>query len=123
MNRELPSEESQRRYEEFFVLFNKGAFFEAHEVLEPVWLASRTGPDGLFYKGLIQLAGAFVHVQKRRKAPAQALFRLAEQNLCRYPVVHNNLEMRPVIGLVKTWLQALELDQLEALAPLICLRK
>src|SRR5262245_52833141 len=41
--------------------FNRQLYFEAHEVLEQLWLPQRSGPDGDFYKGLIQLAGAFVH--------------------------------------------------------------
>ena len=59
----------------YFVCFNRGLFYEAHEVLEELWLADRHGPNGSFYKGLIQLAGAFVHLQKGRGGPAAALFK------------------------------------------------
>ena len=48
----------------YFACFNRGWFYEAHDVLEELWLANRTGPNYAFYKGLIQLAGAFVHLQK-----------------------------------------------------------
>src|SRR3989304_9926528 len=54
----------------YFDCFNRQLFYEAHDVLEEIWLADRHGPDGDFYKGLIQLAGAFVHVQKNRSGPA-----------------------------------------------------
>jgi len=44
--------------------FNEQKFYEAHDVLEALWLQDRNGPDGDFFKGLIQFAGAFVHLQK-----------------------------------------------------------
>ena len=49
-----------RHYHGFFECFNRGEFYEAHDVLEQLWLADKEGPKGKFYKGLIQLAGAFV---------------------------------------------------------------
>ena len=65
----------------YFACFNQQLYFEAHDVLEELWLVDRKGPDGDFYKGLIQLAGAFVHLQKNRLRPSAALFKLAEANL------------------------------------------
>ena len=51
------------RFAGYFILFNEQKFYEAHDVLEDLWLPDRHGPNGHFYKGLIQLAGAFVHLQ------------------------------------------------------------
>jgi predicted metal-dependent hydrolase len=56
----------------YFECFNQQLFYEAHDVLEELWLAQRRQPNDLFYKGLIQLAGAFVHLQKNRLKPAAA---------------------------------------------------
>ncbi len=92
----------------FFECFNQGLFYEAHDVLEELWLAERKGPNDAFYKGLIQLAGAFVHLQKDRLRPAAALFKLAHSNLQPYPVVHQHLDIRTVIQLIEDWLQKLE---------------
>ena len=64
----------------YFELFNAQLFYEAHDVLEELWLPIRREPQGDFYKGLIQLAGAFVHLQKNRLRPAAALFKLARTN-------------------------------------------
>ena len=89
---------------EYFEYFNRGMFFEGHEVLEAIWLPARDGPDGDFYKGLIQLAGAFVHVQKRRRGPAAALFRLASANLGKYPPLHHDLNINSVLRLIRGWL-------------------
>jgi uncharacterized protein len=41
-------------------LFNRGEFFEAHEVLEDVWRAAPT-EQKKFLQGLVQLAVAFHH--------------------------------------------------------------
>ncbi len=41
--------------EEGIRLFNEGFYFEAHDVLEEVWIG-RTGREKVFYQGLIQVA-------------------------------------------------------------------
>ena len=79
MIQDLQGGELDPHYAGFFECFNQQLFYEAHDVLEELWLPRRREPDGLFYKGLIQLAGAFVHLQKDRLSPAAALFRLARQ--------------------------------------------
>src|SRR5204863_6553791 len=93
----------------FFDCFNQQRFFEAHEVLEELWLPERGKPKGLFYQGLIQLAGAFVHVQKSRLGPARALFRLADENLEKYLPVYEELDVVAVRELILDWLLRLEL--------------
>jgi hypothetical protein len=80
-------------YRAFFQCWNEQRYYEAHDVLEQVWLHDPITPeDAQFFKGLIQAAGAFVHLQKhyqhpthpkhgKRLGPAVRLFRLAEKNL------------------------------------------
>lgn len=99
------------RYAGYFALFNQQKFYEAHDVLEDLWLADRHGPDGDFFKGLIQLAGAFVHLQKNRLRPSAALFTLARNNLCKYPERHHHLDIGEVRRLIDDWLKALEAGQ------------
>ena len=72
------------------------------------WLADRHGPNGDFFKGLIQLAGAFVHLQKERLRPSAALFKLARNNLQKYPARHEHLDVMLVLGLIESWLGWLE---------------
>ena len=96
------------RYAGYFALFNQQKFYEAHDVLEDLWLADRHGSDGDFYKGLIQLAGAFVHLQKNRLRPSAALFKLAQVNLGKYPLLHEQLNLAEVVRLVGDWLDRLE---------------
>jgi predicted metal-dependent hydrolase len=52
-----------RRFTEFIRLFNEETFYEAHEVLEDLWLAT-DGRMKPFYKGLIQCAVALAHCQR-----------------------------------------------------------
>jgi hypothetical protein len=78
-------------YRGFFRCWNEQRYYEAHDVLEHLWL-STTSEEANYYKGLIQAAGGFVHLQKhyqhpthpkhgRRLGPAVRLFALAERNL------------------------------------------
>lgn len=100
--------ELDAHYLGYFDCFNRQLFYEAHDVLEELWLADRRGPDGDFYKGLIQLAGAFVHIQKNRRGPAGALFRLAQANLQKYPTRHHHLNLGKALQLIREWLVNLE---------------
>ncbi|MGD1085307.1 MAG: DUF309 domain-containing protein [Verrucomicrobiota bacterium] len=105
------------RYAAYFDCFNRGHFYEAHEVLEHLWLPERGRPNGLFYKGLIQLAGAFVHLQKDRPAPAAALLKLARANLMKYPPQHEHLDLPQVLALIGRWLAMLEAGGANPLSP------
>lgn len=103
---ELPVE-----YLGFFDCFNRGDFFEAHEVLEELWLDCRMSPIGNFYKGLIQYAGVFVHLQHGRPAPAAALLRLAHGHLSAYPSPHERLDVEAACAEIRTWLERVEQGQ------------
>ncbi|MEP6664238.1 MAG: DUF309 domain-containing protein [Verrucomicrobiota bacterium] len=97
----------------YFELFNAQLFYESHDVLEELWLANRQGANGDFYKGLIQLAGAFVHLQKHteerpRLRPSAALFKLAQKNLEKYPAVCEQLDLGNLLRLIQVWLARLE---------------
>src|SRR5580704_7174279 len=88
----------------YFACFNQGLYYEAHDVLEELWLADRQGPNYAFHKGLIQLAGAFVHLQKNRLRPSAALFKLAQANLGKYPAIHEHLDLAMVLAIITAWL-------------------
>jgi predicted metal-dependent hydrolase len=99
----LGTDELDPQYVGFFDCFNRQLFYEAHEVLEKLWLPQRGGVDGPFYKGLIQLAGAFVHLQKNRRQPALSLLALAEANFRLYPSIHHLLDLGTVLKLIQDW--------------------
>src|SRR5262245_37702681 len=90
-------------YLAFFECFNRQLYYEAHEVLEHIWLPQRKHPNGLFYKGLIQISGAFVHIQKNRPGPAVALLKLAQSNLQRYKPSHERLDVEAVLEKLQEW--------------------
>lgn len=104
----LQGQEVDARYLGYFHCFNRQLFYEAHDVLEDLWLPDRRGPNGDFYKGLIQLAGAFVHLQKNRLRPSAALLKLAQANLEKYPDRHERLNVAAVQLLITGWLVQLE---------------
>jgi predicted metal-dependent hydrolase len=105
---ECQGQDHDAHYLGYFRCFNQQLFYEAHDVLEELWLAQRHGPNDPFYKGLIQLAGAFVHLQKNRLRPAGALFKLSRKYLGGYPGRHEDLDMPVVMGLIEAWLEDLE---------------
>jgi uncharacterized protein len=96
-------------YLAYFVCFNTQEYYEAHDVLEHLWL-QREDENHAFFKGLIQLAGAFVHLKKqsarpwhptdgRRMRPAVRLFSLARKNLSQFAPQHMGLDVSQVLGL------------------------
>jgi predicted metal-dependent hydrolase len=113
MVEQFGDEKLDAHYAGYFDCFNRQLFYEAHEVLEHLWLKDKYGPNGAFYKGLIQLAGAFVHLQKNRPRPAAALFKLALANLEKYPHRHERLDVAAVCGLIRNWLGSLETAHVE----------
>ncbi len=99
-------------YRAFFHCWNEQRYYEAHDVLEQLWLKTETNDDH-FFKGLIQAAGAFVHLQKnfehpthakhsRRLQPAMRLFRLAEHNLSVFAPKHHGLDVAAVCQLLRS---------------------
>jgi hypothetical protein len=100
-------------YRAFFHCWNEKRYYEAHDVLEQLWLKTKSS-DADYFKGLIQAAGAFVHLQKRfeyplhakhskRLSPAVRLFRLAERNLSRFAPRHHGLDVAALCQLLRTW--------------------
>lgn len=96
-------------YEGYFACFNSHRYYAAHDILEHLWLQTSDENHG-FYKGLIQFAGAFVHLQKQfqrphhpkdgsRARPAVRLFRLAARNLAPYRPFHLHLDVEHVWAL------------------------
>ena len=96
------------RYLGYFECFNKGLFYEAHDVLEDLWLECRGSDRDAFYKSLIQFAGAFVHLQKNRLPPSAALFRLSAKYLSRYAPRYECLDVNAVLRMGEWWVSRLE---------------
>jgi predicted metal-dependent hydrolase len=100
-------------YRAFFRCWNEQRYYEAHDVLEQLWL-KRKSRDADYFKGLIQAAGAFVHLQKqfehpshakhgKRLSPAVRLFRLAESNLRRFGPHYHELDVTGLCRLLRAY--------------------
>lgn len=107
------------RYGAYFHWFNAGGYYEAHDVLENLWLEQDKGKDKdgnqyQFYKALIQVAGGFVHLRKQREFPnhrvhgkrlypAWKLFGLALGYLEAFPDIYQGMDLREVRELLKNY--------------------
>jgi predicted metal-dependent hydrolase len=100
-------------YRAFFRCWNEQRYYEAHDVLEQLWLRTDSN-DADFFKGLIQAAGAFVHLQKQfehpshpkhsqRLRPAVRLFLLAEKNLSVFRPRHHGLDVEALCQLLRAY--------------------
>jgi uncharacterized protein len=59
--RPMPAAARRRALEEGIAAYDRGDFFEAHEILEPAWMGTADIAERELYQGLIKLAAAFVH--------------------------------------------------------------
>ena len=105
-----------RHYAGFFHCFNAKLYYEAHDVLEEVWLPIRGQAQAKFYQGLIQMAGGFVHLQKQRLGPAARLFDLALANFEAYPARHAGIDLDVIREICRRHRQAI-VDSVETLNP------
>jgi predicted metal-dependent hydrolase len=71
------------RYLAGIVLFNRGDFFEAHEVWESLWMETFT-PEKQFYQGLIQAAVGLCHFCNGNVRGALKLYKSSRDYMLRY---------------------------------------
>ncbi len=104
-------------YVGFFRCWNEQRYYEAHDVLEHLWLRTES-EDAKYFKGLIQAAGGFVHLQKqfarpehpkdgRRMHPAVRLFRLAEKNLRPFAPTRHRFDVDDFLHLLRRQVDAI----------------
>jgi predicted metal-dependent hydrolase len=105
-----------RHYVGYFRCFNAQLYYEAHDVLEEIWLPMRGTDHARFYQGLIQLAGGFVHMQKGRLGPAARLLALALANFEGYPTRHAGINLDHIRQLARDYSKAI-VDSGEAVNP------
>lgn len=77
---------------EFVRLFNGGAFWESHEVLEDAWREH----ESAFYHGLILYASAFVHVERNNAHGIRAQMRKAVAALAELPDAYLGVQVAKV---------------------------
>lgn len=59
--RPLPAEERAAAFEAGLAAYDRGDYFEAHELLEPAWMGTDDLAERALLQGLIKLAAAYVH--------------------------------------------------------------
>lgn len=85
-----------KRYLKFVELFNSREFYEAHDVLEELWLEWR-GEERKYYQGLIQAAVALLHYMRGNYTGARSLERAASDKLMRYPEVYLGAQVHRLV--------------------------
>lgn len=78
------------RYLAGIVLFNRGDFFEAHEVWESLWMDT-SSDDKRFYQALIQAAVALCHFCNGNVRGAAKLYRSSKAYMGKYAEHHLGL--------------------------------
>lgn len=117
----LEGREYPAHYLGWFRCFNSTRYYEAHDVLEELWQDNGKAHENFaFYKGLIQVAGAFVHlklqfehpdhhIHGKRLSPSRRLFELSFENLGRYPSPRQGLDLVGLRSLLEeTYLPLIE---------------
>lgn len=80
------------RYLAGIVLFNRGDFFEAHEVWEDLWMDT-AGEDRQFFQGLIQAAVGLCHFCNGNVRGAVKLYHSSRDYMSKYPSPHHGLDV------------------------------
>ncbi|HEY9789665.1 MAG TPA: DUF309 domain-containing protein [Candidatus Obscuribacterales bacterium] len=77
-------------------LFNKGEFFECHEVLEELW-KNQPEPERQFTQGLIQVAVALHHLRAGNRTGARKLLTRGIARLRKFPADHGCIDTARLI--------------------------
>ncbi|MBW3582884.1 MAG: DUF309 domain-containing protein [Euryarchaeota archaeon] len=85
------------RYLEGVRCFNRGEWFEAHEVLEDLWREDQ-GPTRSYWQGLIQAAVALEHWRRGNPRGARSQWGQAQAHLVRYAPHHEGLDVAAFIA-------------------------
>jgi predicted metal-dependent hydrolase len=80
----------------FIDCFNRQAYFEAHDVLEELWLVTQDERRD-FYKGLIQTAAVFLKLQQAKPDPAGRLAQRAAGHLEKFRPVCEQLNVDEIL--------------------------
>ncbi len=85
-------EEYDPRYLAGIDLFNRGEYFEAHEVWEDLW-RDCPATEHRFYQALIQAAVAVYHFSRGNSAGATRLFHSGRRYMAAYRPKHHGLDV------------------------------
>jgi hypothetical protein len=101
-------------------LFNRGEFFECHEVLELEWKAD-PAPHRVLYQGMLQAAVTLHHVRRGNWQGATIMLRRALGHLEPFAPSWRGIDVAGLLDALRGWQRQLELagpDGIEGLAAL-----
>ncbi len=73
-------------------LYNAREFFECHEVLENVWRVEK-GPIRELYRGILQVAVGYYHIQRGNYIGAQKMFKRCRRWLDPFPDICQGINL------------------------------
>ncbi|HVN07434.1 MAG TPA: DUF309 domain-containing protein [Patescibacteria group bacterium] len=85
--------------------FNTRKFWHAHESWELIWLAA-SEPDKIFLQGIIQVAAAFYHHQKKNYEGMRSLMRRGLAKLEGFPAGYRGVRLEELRCALREWLAA-----------------
>lgn len=88
-------------------LFNIEQFFEAHEMLEAIWLKSK-GEEKIFLHGLIQVAAAFHHYKHKNQAGFRSLLEKGWKKLDRCGEEKDGINVSALRKQLRDWREFLD---------------
>ena len=81
-------------------LFNSRAFFDCHDAWEDLWLDT-TGPDRLFYQGMIQVAVGYYHAGNGNFRGAASQLAKAIPKLTPFLPQHSGIPLHSLLPIVE----------------------
>lgn len=99
MTRKYPEQ-----YYKFFEQFNKGEYYECHDLLEEIWMEDKRNK---FLQGMLQVAVAIYHFESGNIYGSRALFNSAYKYLQPYRPRSWDLNLEPVIKFIEEALSVL----------------
>ncbi len=88
----MTQEENAFLYQQGIEHFNRGEYFDSHEVWEELWIDTE-GEDRRFYQGLIQAAVALYHLENGNVVGSRKLLESSAGYLAAYGPSHCGLEI------------------------------
>jgi uncharacterized protein len=88
-------------------LFNKAAFFDAHEALEDIWRAAPP-ENKKFLQGMVQIAVAFHHYSTGNRIGMRSVLERAIRNLSEPSGSFGKIQLAALLRSLGQWREALD---------------
>lgn len=88
-------------------LFNQGAYYECHDLLENIWEKS-SGTEKIFLQSLIQLSVAFYHYQNKNLKGAQSLINKSLSKLYELPTTYCEINILNLVHSIEDLIDKLK---------------